>query len=171
MWLAAAPGCSSLNRAKPIGGPFAPYPPSPALSAVVDTHKEAGADPRDELALLTTWFLDGDPRVAMMCSVQPTGHVSTYRYIHEYGIQPGRRAELVPNQMSALAEAVGQLPPSQRPPLDRLLIVSFRQRESGAWVTRTYDRTDPPAAVVGLFALTSAPLQPDPRQAGAGQGR
>lgn len=163
--LATGAGCSSARRAKADQGPFAAYPASPALSAIIDTHKQAGADPQDERALVTTWFLDGDPRVAMMCSVQPTGHVSAYRFVHDYSIQPGRPlAELVAAQMADLAAAVGRLPPSQRPTLDNLLIVSFRQATDGAWVTRTYDRTDPPPAVVDLFLLTNAPLQPDPRQ-------
>ena len=122
-------------------------------------HAEAANDPRDELLLLTTWFLDGDPRVAMTCRVRPDGHVSTFGYVYEQGLSNPRKSDLVADQLAALRESIAALPASQHPPLANLLVVSFRS-PSGQWLTRTYDRTAPPVGVAELFTITGAPLQP-----------
>jgi hypothetical protein len=155
-----AAGCGG-GPPKPAGV-FAGYPPSPALEATAKLHRDAATD-RDGRMLLTTWFHHGDPRVALVCSVRPDGTGSTYRYLHEdEAIQPGHRLALVADQVAALREAIDRLPGSQSPPPENLLIVSFRR--SGQWVTRTYDRTNPPPPAAELFAVTGAPIQPNPAE-------
>jgi hypothetical protein len=155
--IAFVTGCASSRQTSP--GLFDRYPHSPALDAVAQSHADAANDPRDELLLLTTWFLDGDPRVAMTCRVRPDGHVSTFGYVYDQGLRNPRKSDLVPDQLSALRESIAALPASQQPPLPNLLVVSFRT-PTGQWLTRTYDRTAPPGPVVELFTITSAPLQP-----------
>ena len=131
---------------------------SPALDAIAKTHADAGTD-RDERLLLTTWFLDGDPRVAMMSSVRPDGHVSAYRYVHDWSVQNSTKSDLVADQVLELRGAIDHLPASQSPPLAKLLIVSFRR--NGRWLTRTYDRTALPGrGGAGYSPLTSTRSSP-----------
>jgi len=157
----AASGCGPPPLANPA---FARYQNrrSPAFDRLVQTHADAANDRREELILLTTWFLDGDPRAAMMCRVRPDGHVTTFEYVYDAEVRGSRKTNLVPDQLAALRQAIRRLPPSQSPRLEDLLIVSFLR--DGRWITRTYDRTAPPPAAAELFAVTGAPIQPAPRQ-------
>jgi hypothetical protein len=151
-------GCAGPKKQSSTG-PFDRYPRSPALDAVVRSHTEAASDPREELLLLTTWFLDGDPRVAMTCRVRPDGHVSTFGYVYDEGLRNPRKSDLVPDQLATLRESIAALPASQQPSLQNLLVLSYRT-PTGQWLTRTYDRTAPPRPVAELFTITGAPLQP-----------
>ena len=150
-------GCAGPKQTS--SGPFDRYPHSPALDAVIRSHAETASDPREELILLTTWFLDGDPRVAMTCRVRPDGHISTFGYVYDEGLRNPRKSDLVPDQLATLRESIAALPASQQPPLQNLLVLSYRT-PTGQWLTRTYDRTAPPAPVAELFTITAAPLQP-----------
>lgn len=159
--LACGPaGCSSAAP-KPTG-PWSAYPSTPALDAVKATHADAAGD-REQRLLLTTWFPDGDPNVAQVCSVLPDGHVNTYRFIYDSSLQDNRKRDLSGEQLAALKQDLDALPPSQSAPLEDLLVVSFRQggRQGGPWVTRFYDRTRRPPAVSDLFSVTGAPIDPE----------
>ena len=155
--IACTAGCAGTKQTS--SAPFDRYPRSPALDAVLHSHAEAASDPREELLLLTTWFLDGDPRVAMTCRVRSDGHVSTFGYVYDEGLRSPRKSDLVPDQLAALRESLAALPASQQPALSNLLVVSHRG-PNGQWLTRTYDRTSPPEPVAELFSITGAPLQP-----------
>jgi hypothetical protein len=138
------------------------YPHSAALDQVAQSHREAATD-REGLLLLSTWFLDGDPRVAMMCRVRTDGHVSTFRYLFDYSegtgaIQKSQAVDLVPDQFAALRETIRSLPEAQSPPLENLVVISFPRGER--WLTRTYDRTNLPPLVTQVFTTTGAPIEP-----------
>jgi hypothetical protein len=127
----------------------------------VRAHADAGSD-REQSLVLTTWFLNGDPGVAMRSSVRGDGHVSVWRYLHDAGAvasSPGK--DLVETERADLQQVLESLPPSEPPEArENLLIVSFRDA-GGRWVTRLYDRTRRPDAASSLFALTGAPIQPE----------
>lgn len=139
---------------------FHAYPPNAALDRVIVTHQEAGTDPKEARLLLTTWFLNGDPRVAQFCSVFPDGRRVTYQYVMDVASNAVQKVQLPPQTLRVLADAIAQLPPSAepRPPLANLLIVSFRQGD--AWETRLYDRTNRPPSVSTIFGATNAPVVP-----------
>jgi hypothetical protein len=67
---------------RPTPALYAGYERSPAFDEAIQTHVDAGTD-REQRLLLTTWFQDGDPRVAQFCSVRPDGRCSTYQYVHQ----------------------------------------------------------------------------------------
>ena len=158
--MAVATGCSGPRQPKPRGD-FARYPSSPAFDAVVQAHADAATD-REQSLVLTTWFLNGDPAVAMRSSVRGDGHVSVWRYLHDAGAlasSPGK--DLVETEKAELQQVLEQLPPSESPEArENLLIVSHRDA-GGRWVTRLYDRTRRPETVSSLFAITGAPIQPE----------
>lgn len=157
--LATAIACGGGNKHQELPSQFAGYPSSEALSRVVETHIEAGTDTRYERALLTTWFLDGDPRVARFMSVTPAGKCSKYQYVHaaEYS-GPPLPTQLSPRQMSTILDAVQHLPPGGKPPLENMVIVSFRK--NGVWETRLYDRTNRPPALSTIYETANAPIVP-----------
>lgn len=108
-----AGGCGADKP--PAAGPLGRYPMSPALKALADTHAEAASDREERLALMT-WFLNGDPGIAVMCSILPDGHVTTYRYLHDAGaIQDSRSHEMESADLSRLFSTLNALPgPSRR---------------------------------------------------------
>ena len=156
---ATATGCSS-NPAKPASQ-FDRYPRSPALDTLIKTHAE-GVNDREQWIVLTTWFRGGDPRVAMFSGVESDGRVRAWRYMQSASgpaVQPGKAGHLVADQLSALHPILESLPAAQPPPtLANLLIVSLRR--GAEWTTHLYDRAAPPEALVQLFALTGAPIEP-----------
>jgi hypothetical protein len=156
----AGVGCGGPRQPKRPGD-FARYPSSPAFDAVVQAHADAATD-REQSLVLTTWFLNGDPAVAMRSSVRGDGHVSVWRYLHDAGAltsSPGK--DLVETEKAELQQVLEQLPPSEPPEArENLLIVSHRDA-AGRWVTRLYDRMRRPEAVSNLFVITGAPIQPE----------
>jgi hypothetical protein len=136
---------------------FAAYPPDPSLDEIVQMHIEAGTD-RDERLVLTTWFQDGDPQVAQVCSIRPDGRRTTYQYVHKVSLNASKSIQLTPETLQTVMQALTTLPPSTTPPLANLLIVSFRQ--GGQWQTRLYDRTSRPPGASTVFELTNAPIVP-----------
>ena len=147
------------------GGPVGPvpavllgYPRSPALDEVIQTHIDAGSDSREERILLTTWFQDGDPRVARFSSLRPDGRCSTYQYVHKTEFRSPTKSQLDSTTLRGVTAVIATLPPSQKPDLANMVILSFRQ--NGAWTTRVYDRLDRPAEVSTIFELTQSPIAP-----------
>jgi hypothetical protein len=150
-------GCGSEHARD--AGPLSHFSSSPAFDQIKATHAEAATD-KDQRALFTTWFVNGDPNVAEFCSVLPDGHVTTYRYVYNSAWHGGNKVDLTREQLSDLKQILETLPPSRSSNLRNLLIVSFRDYASGEWVTRTYDRTHRPGPVSGLFSTTGAPIEP-----------
>ena len=157
--LAIVIACGGGSKQQEVPSQFASYPRSEALDRIIETHVEAGTDTRYERILLTTWFLDGDPRVARFMSVTPTGKCSKYQYVFsaEYS-GPPQPAQLTSEQVSEILLAATHLPPSQQPKLENMVIVSFRK--DGVWETRLYDRTNRPPALSTIFEMANAPIVP-----------
>lgn len=140
---------------------FQGYPADPALDRIVDMHVEAGRNPREARLLLTTWFQDGTPSgSSQICSVRPSGRLTTYQYVHEMSLTPPRVSDLPPETLSLIQTALATLPPTQHPALANMLIVSYWL--DGKWQTRLYDRTRRPPGMSTVFELTGAPILPSP---------
>lgn len=153
-------GCATGSQ-YPRPAVFAAYPDDPALNRVVDHHVEAGRDARERRLLLTTWFQDGTPRgVAQFCSIRPDGHQTAYQWVYEVSTTVPRVKEIPPETLDLIQQALASLPPSQRPPLANMLIVSYWN--GGVWQTRLYDRMKRPPGLSTVFELTGAPIVPSP---------
>jgi hypothetical protein len=135
---------------------FAAYPPNPSLDRVIETHVNAARDPRENRVLLTTWFLNGDPRVAQFCSVRPDGKRTTYQYVDAASFNAMKTVDLTPETVQTIERVAATLPPSHnpRPPLANLLIVSFRR--NGVWQTRLYNINDRPPGVSQILSMINA---------------
>ncbi len=134
---------------------FEAYPRSDALDATVTWHRETGED-----QLRMTWFLHGEPQVAMRCLVDLSKYqVTTFRDVYDHAIQSAKTRELSHSQALTIGELLRDLPSSEhRPALKDLLTVSFV--EDGKQSLRLYDRSKLPRETLRLYDLTGA-LPPD----------
>ncbi|MDB5297464.1 MAG: hypothetical protein JWO31_3447 [Phycisphaerales bacterium] len=155
--LTGGAGCGGSGPEHEVPAVFRDYPRSAALDEVIQTHVDAGTD-REDRAVLTTWFQDGDPRVARFCSVRPSGKCSTYQYVYQTEFRAPASRQLTADTVRAIVDAARQLPPTQRPVLANMLIISYRL--NGLWQTRLYDRTNRPPAASTIFEVTGAPIVP-----------
>jgi hypothetical protein len=105
---------------------------------------------------MTTWFLNGDPRVARFASVRPDGTCSIWQYLDRTEARGISRRQLPPDVLETINTAISELPPGTDPPLANMLIVSYRR--DGVWQTRLYDVMNRPPALSTIFAATGAPL-------------
>lgn len=157
--LAIVVACGGGNRQQPVPSLFESYPRSEALDRIIETHVEAGTDTRYERTLLTTWFLDGDPRVARFMSLTPAGKCARYQYVHSAEWSgPPQPSQLTAEQLATVLRSISELPPSGKPSLENMLIVSFKK--DGVWETRLYDRTQRPPALSTIFETTNSPIIP-----------
>jgi hypothetical protein len=155
--VAFAIACGSGPQ-QPVPTQFSGYPMSEALKAVIQTHTDAGTD-REKRVLLTTWFQDGDPQVARFMSIRPEGKCSTYQYVHQMEFRSASSKQLSPETVALILDATRELPPTQKPPLANMFIISFRNA-AGVWDTRLYDRFSRPAALSTVIETTGAPIDP-----------
>jgi len=157
--LAMVVACGGGSRQQIVPSQFAPYPRSEALDLVIKEHVDAGTQSGEKRVLLTTWFLDGDPRVARFASVREDGECRRWQYVHQAeALRPSPRAQLPAETLRLLHQSLAELPPGTQPPLENMIIVSWWN--GGVWETRLYDRLNRPSAVSTLFELTNAPIVP-----------
>ena len=139
------------------------YPYSAAFDAVMKEHLYPSDKPTPEL-LEGTWFLNGNPRVAMECGVDTDGKGYTVRAVYDNAYQIERATQLDDKKLQALRSALQALPPSSpHPPLGKLLILSFRIGDK--WVTRLYDKEHLPVLVQGVYELVGASVTDNSGQA------
>jgi RNA polymerase sigma factor (sigma-70 family) len=154
---AAALGASRWGRLfvlerSPVD-PLGAYPPSDAFKANVAWHRKVRPN---EIRL--SWFLDGNPKVAMVCTADLTGcQVTTSREVHDWASQATETRKLSHAQVTTLGKLIKRLPLSSKAPdLKNLILVSTS--EDGQPRTCLYDRLNPPRDVIRLYDLTGARL-------------
>lgn len=156
---------SQANDLTPL---LKPYPHSDAFDYIIRTHQNQSFRPfgydfppekraetaNPPLVLYATWFLRGEPGIAMQYTVDAFGRVNTVRSCYNWADQDCQMAQATPAVLSQLRRDIAALPAgSQLSSLDRLLIVSFYRDQR--WTTRLYDRTEPPIQVRRLYKLTA----------------
>ena len=130
------------------------YPQSAAFDAVVKEHLYPSDKPTPEL-LEGTWFLNGNPSVAMECGVDTEGKGYTFRAVYDWAYQNSGTIQLDDRNLQALRAVLQALPPSSsHPPMDKLLILSYKSGDK--WVTRLYDKEHLPASVQQAYEVLGA---------------
>lgn len=131
------------------------YPASPAFKAVTDSHLLPPAPPglgNAKNLFHGTWFIDGNPKVAMQFYISTQGNVESYRSVYNLAIQAEHNSRLTPTQFATLKTTLRDLPPNAaKPELKDLLIVSFMDGEKQT--TRIYNRQQLPASVGKIYQL------------------
>lgn len=120
------------------------YPPSENLGFIIADHSNPPAG--DITLFKSDWFNGPSTQPNSACVVTTAGWSCTLSAGVPSG--PSIGGELTKAQYAAFDKLAPTLPPSTATPptLANLLVVSFRQ--SGSWVTRLYDRSNLPPAVV-----------------------
>ena len=100
-------------------------------------------------------FLKGRQNVGLVCHVSANGQMFTVRDVYNWALQDSNRSQLTPARMTALKKTLQKMPPnSAQLTLQNLLVVHFI--EAGQPVTRIYDRSRLPPAIVKLYQTLSA---------------
>ena len=129
---------------------FAHYPQSQGLEYVAYSHAYREGLTKLHFVLYSTWFLHGDPSVAMQTTVNAEGEVYTVRSVFNWADQAGRWSRLTTDDFQLLLATIKELPKStQSPPLEFIVVVSFQ--EDGKWQTRLYDRRKPPPELTRIY--------------------
>lgn len=142
--------------------PLATYPQSAAFAHHLDWHTQVR-----EYEIRTSWFLNGSPGVAMVCTADlSASKVTTSREVYEHASHSTKTRELSHAQVLTLRKLIGELPPlAEAPEFKNLLLVSVV--ENGKVKTRLYNRLKLPRKIVRLYDLTGAyvvaedPHEPD----------
>lgn len=137
--------------------PLSVYPHSEGFTADLAWHKEVG-----ENEIRMSWFLRGEPRIAMICKADlSASKVFTARAVHNWAVQASAFRQLSQAQVTTLRNLAKNLPPSAKTPeLKNLLLVSIS--EKGHKKTYLYNRLDPPRDIIRLYDLTGAFLDTNP---------
>jgi hypothetical protein len=141
---------------------FSSYPASQALQHIADSHACRAALNRQHLTFYSTWFLEGNPQVAMQTRINQSGQASSVRSVFNWAEQAGKMNDLTEEQMKSVTNAIEELPESaQSIPLEFLYVASFKYK--GEWVTRIYDRRHLPAGITKLHAVVGLQSCPTDR--------
>lgn len=133
---------------------LAQYPANQAFKAVTDSHLRQNPAVTNSLKLLfhSTWFLNGNPKIAINYIIYGQGYTFDYRSVPSGFIQDSRNSWLIPTRIAALKAALRDLPPNAaKPELKDLLIVSFMDGET--LTTRIYNRRHLPPSVSKIYQM------------------
>jgi hypothetical protein len=137
--------------------PLNAYPRSDAFADNVAWHKKVG-----ENEIRMSWFLHGDPKVAMVCTADLSKYkVTTSREVYDWASQNYKTSELSDEQVRVLRKLAKSLPASAKAPaLENLVLVSVSEEEKAK--TYLYNRMDLPRDIVRLYDLTGAYVDTEP---------
>jgi hypothetical protein len=133
---------------------FTPYAASDALKYVAHLHAFREGLTKGQLVLYSTWFVDGNPKIAMQTRIKADGDVYKVRDVYNWAEQAAKRLQLSADELETLLTTIQKLPDSQSPPLEFLVVVTFQR--AGKWQTRIYDRRQPPDSLVTIYKLAGS---------------
>lgn len=115
-----------------------------------------------------TWFLHGQPRVAMICEVNlDTGKVFTAREIYDWATQGAGWGERLDKDGLAIVGGIArEMPPSQKA-VDSRYCVLVSVPTPGGRELRVYDRRQLPDKIERLYEIVEASIGYSPDEAAA----
>ena len=144
-------GAQSLSYDKDTLALFTPYPASDALNYIAQSHANYDGLTKAHLVLYSTWFSDGNPKIAMETKIRADGHAYNVRSVFAWADQAATNWQLSADESQTLSTAINNLPDSESVPLDFVVVVTFQR--DGKWQTRLYDRRHPPESLVTIYKL------------------
>ena len=140
-----------FHRHTARASPFSAYPHNDSFDFALREHLH----PTPKALLRGTWFLRGEPSIAMECMVDTDGTGCTVRSVIDWAMQCYNPMQLDARKLKSLQTTLRSLPPSSgTPPWDRLLILSYRS--DGVWETRLYDKSSLPLSVQKVYQIVGA---------------
>ena len=144
-------GAQSLSYDKETLALFNQYPASDALNYIARLHADHDGLTKAHVVLYSTWFLDGNPKVAMETKFKVDGDVYNVRSVFDWAHQAATNWHLSADESQTLSTAIKNLPDSESAPLDSVVVVTF-QRDA-KWQTRLYDCRHLPDSLVTVYKL------------------
>ena len=128
------------------------YPQTDAFRAHTGGHTNAAANLARTNLLAVSAFFRADDRTCLHYLVSQSGYSHNVRYVHNWAAQADREKQLSDSELQSLRSAIRGLPAeSVSPPLERLLVVSFRDDTN--WVMRSYDSGSLPTAMRQIYDI------------------
>jgi len=136
---------------------FSSYSTSDGLRYIAYSHACREPLNHGHLIFYSSWFREGNPRVAIQTRINERGVAESMRSVFDWADQDVRSKQLTEEQAAAVAMTIAELPQSAKsPPLGFLYVVSFKK--DGEWMTRIYDRRQLPAAITKLHSIVGVPV-------------
>ena len=137
---------------------FANYPQSAGLNYVAYSHACRKCLNNQSFVFYSTWFLRGDPRIAMLTKVNAEGAVNTVRSVFNWADQDARWSWATTDDLELLRATIKDLPKdAESVPLEFIIVVSFQQ--DGKWATRLYDRRSPPPELTKIYKYAHSTME------------
>ena len=146
-------GLLSAPAAEKVAAPdLSRYPQTDAFLAHTSGHTNSAANLAETNLLAISAFFRANDRTCLHYSVSESGYARNSRYVYRWSIQATHEKQLTDAELKSLRSALRELPTeSVSPPLERLLIISFR--DSTNWVMRSYDRGALPTAMRQIYDI------------------
>jgi len=144
----------SVHAADKVSAPdFSKYPQTGSFVACTRGHMNAAWHLHQRTNLLAISEYPAGGRCALQYIVTESGQESDHRNV--YNIQASHWKQLSDTNLTSLRAAIRELPAeSVLPPIERLVIVSFRDGTN--WVTRSYDSDALPKPMRQIYDIIGA---------------
>jgi len=130
---------------------FSSYPQTSSFSAYLSFHTNAAWNLQHTNLLAISAFPQGGA-FAIEYSVTDGGSEYDCRNVYNWALQAEHSKQLSETNLTTLRSAIRELPAaSVSPPIDRLVIVSFRDGTN--WVTRSYDSGSLPKPMRRIYDI------------------
>lgn len=142
-----------VHAADKVSAPdFSKYPQTVSFVACMQGHTNAAWHLHQRTNLLAISICPAGGRCALQYFVTESGRESDHRNVYNLSIQASHGKQLSDTNLTSLRAAIRDLPAeSVLPPIERLVVVSFR--EGTNWVTRSYDDDALPKPMRQIFDL------------------
>ena len=146
--LACVPVLAADKAAAPE---FSKYPETESFRYYLSVHTNAAWQLQRTNLLVISAFPSGDHYALQYC-VTEGGQESDHRNVYDWAIQASHWKLIAETNLTTLRSAIRQLPTeSVSPPIERLVIVSFRDGTN--WITRSYDSDDLPMPMRQIYDI------------------
>ena len=144
--------CESVQAEDKAAAPdFSKYPQTESFGDYLSGHTNAAWHLQRTNLLVISAFPSGD-RYALQYCVTESGQQADYRDVYRWAIQTMHWKQIAETNLTSLRSAIRQLPAeSVSPPIERLVIVSFR--EGTNWATRSYDSGTLPKSMRQIYDI------------------
>ena len=145
----------SVHAADKVSAPdFSKYPQTASFVACTRGHTNAAWHLHQRTNLLAITAYPAGGRCALQYFVTESGQASDHPNVYSF-IQGSHSKQLSDANLTSLRAAIRELPAeSVLPPIERLVIVSFRDGTN--WVTRSYDDDALPKPMRQIFDIIGA---------------
>ena len=143
----------AVHAADKVSAPdFSSYPQTESFVAFTRGHTNAAWHLYQRTNLLAISAFPSGDRWALQYFVTESGQESDHRHVWNWAVQASHWKQLSDTNLTSLRSAIRELPSeSVLPPIERLVIVSFRDGTN--WVTRSYDSSSLPKPMRQIYDI------------------